>query len=184
MRILDRLPILDRRTSEKFDGKYVTIFHDQIPVWVSIHLAGESQPEANIPRIPALVDTGNNFDFSIQHRHLRDWAGIDPALLPLLGDIAINERIVHCHQASVWLYPNVPGKREIAHDKLPLRLRMKKGIAVYPRDAVPPGPRIPLLGVAALLNNDLDFWLDPELRHVSVETRTWRRRMIRLLRRL
>ena len=28
---------------------------------------------------------------------------------------------------------------------------------------------------------DLDFWLDPELRHVTVQTRTWRRRLMRML---
>ena len=77
--------------------------------------------------------------------------------------------------------PNVPGTQDSGSGRPPFRLRMGDGIAVYPRDAVPPGPRLPLLGLPALLNNDLDFWLDPELRHVSVQTRTWRRRIIRLL---
>jgi hypothetical protein len=79
-KILDQLPILDHRTSEKFDGKYVTILHNQIAVWLSVHLTGTAQPEKNIPRIPALLDIGNNFDFAIQGRHLREWAGIDPRL--------------------------------------------------------------------------------------------------------
>ncbi len=58
---------------------------------------------------------------------------------------------------------------------------MSKGIAVYAKDADSPGPRLPLLGLPALLGNDLDFWLDPERRHVTVQSRTWHRPLIRLL---
>lgn len=99
----------------------------------------------------------------------------------MLGDIEINDQVVNRHEATVWLYPNIAGKREAALDKRPQLLEMKKGIAVYPSAGVPPGPRLPLLGLAALLNNDLDFWLDPDHRHVFVQTRTWRRRIMRLL---
>lgn len=180
-KVLDQLPILEKRTSLKFEDKHVTVRRHQILVWVSVHLAGVLQPEPNIPKIPALLDTGNNFDCSMQDRHLREWAGIDPALLPLLGDMEIEDQTVGRHEATVWLYPNIPGQRKIAIGRPPLRLRMERGIAVYPRDAVPPGPRLPLLGLPALLNNDLDFWLDPEGRCVTVQTRTWRRRLLRLL---
>ena len=41
--------------------------------------------------------------------------------------------------------------------------------AVYTQDAVPPGPRLPLLGLPAFLENDLEFWLDPERRNVTVQ---------------
>jgi hypothetical protein len=183
-RILDRLPILDKRTFPTFDEKSVKVHRNQILVWVSIHLAGVLQPEQNIPKFPALLDTGNNFDFSIQHRHLREWAGVDSALFPLLGDVEIDDQPVDRHEATVWLYPNIPGTRDIPSGSPPFRLSMRKGIAVYARDAVPPGPRLPLLGLPALLNNDLDFWLDPERRNVSVQTRTWRRRLMRLLGRI
>lgn len=180
-KILDRLPILDHRTSPRFDGRHVTIHRNQILVWVSVHMAGILEPERTITKIPALIDMGNNFDFSIQHRHLREWAGIDTSLLPLLGDIHMEDRRVDRHEATVWLYPNTPGERDIAAGRPPFRLRMPRGIAVYPRDADASAPRVPLVGLAAFLNNDVDFWLDPELRHVSAQTRTWRRRLLRLL---
>jgi hypothetical protein len=61
---------------------------------------------------------------------------------------------------------------------------MERGIAVHAHDAVRPGPRLPLLGLPALLLNNLDLWLDPEGRHVTVQMRTWRRRLIRLLSRM
>jgi hypothetical protein len=180
-KILDRLPVPAQRTVVPFGDRHVAILRNQILVWVSVHLAGVLHPEPNIPTIPALLDTGNNFDFTSQYRHLREWAGIDPDLLALLGNAEINGQLVNRHDATVWLHPNVPGQREIASGKPPCRLRMESGIAVYPRDAVASGPRLPLLGMAALLNNDLDLWLDPEMRQIAVQTRTWRRRVVRLL---
>ena len=72
----------------------------------------------------------------------------------------------------------------MADDRSPFRLRMGRGIAVHARDAVPPGPRLPLLGLPALLVNDLDCWRDPERRHITVQPSTRRRPLIRLLCRL
>ncbi|HZW33497.1 MAG TPA: hypothetical protein VFF52_22450 [Isosphaeraceae bacterium] len=167
--------------SLRFGDRYVTIRADQIPVWVSVHLGGVLVLEPNIPRFSALLDTGNNFGFSVQDRHLREWAGIDPGLLADLGVIKIEGQPVACREATVWLYPNSPGRPEVASSRPPSRLEMRKGIVVHTRDAVPPGPRLPLLGLPALLDYDLDWWLDPERRHITVQTRTWRRPLIRLL---
>ena len=92
--------------------------------------------------------------------------------------------MVSRREATVWLYPNIPGRQDVASGRPPLRLRMGKGIAIYPPEAVPPAPRLPLLGLPALLDNDLDWWLDPERRCITVQSRTWRRHLIRLLCRL
>jgi hypothetical protein len=184
MKILDRLPIPLRRASLPLGDKFVTVHRNQILVWVSVHLAGTLEPEGNTPRFPALLDTGNNFGFSLQDRHLREWAGMDPGLLGVLGDVEINQHIVKCLEATVYMYPNIPGRQEVAVDRPPFRLTMGKGIAVYSQDAVAPGPRLPLLGLPAFLDNDLDCWLDPDQRHITVQSRTWRRLLIRLLSRL
>jgi hypothetical protein len=72
-------------------------------------------PEENIPRFPALLDTGNNFGFSVRDRHLREWAGIDPGLLEALGEITVDGKVVACREATVWLYPNVPGRQDAGH---------------------------------------------------------------------
>jgi hypothetical protein len=114
MKILDRLPIPGDRRSLRFGERYVTIHAHQVLVWVSVDLSGVLTPEENIPRFPALLDTGNNFAFSVQDRHLREWAGIDPALLEFLGDIEINEQVVTRRKATVWLYPNEPGRQDTA----------------------------------------------------------------------
>jgi hypothetical protein len=184
MKILDRLPIPEKRWSLRIGDRYATAHRNQVLVWVSVNLASALEPETNILRFPALLDTGNNFDFSVQDRQLREWAELDPNLLLVLGDIEINGQAVTRRRASVWLYPNIPGRQDVASGTPPLQLQMVGGIAVYRHDAVPPGPRLPLLGLPALLNNDLDWWLDPERRHITVQTRTWRRPFIRLLCRL
>jgi hypothetical protein len=92
MKIHDRLPIPEDRTSLRFGDRHVTIHAYQISVWVSVHLSGVRVSEESIPRFPALLDTGNNFGA-----------------------------------------------------------------------------------------NDLDFWLDPERRHVTLQPRTWCKPLIRLL---
>jgi hypothetical protein len=180
-KILDQQPIPDRRVKERFGVRYVRVKRHQILIWVGIDLAGVAQPAPNLPVIPALLDTGSNFEFSIQHRHLQEWAGIDLALLTSVGSIEINEQVVARYLATIWLYPNLPGQRTIAPKRPPVRLRMDRGIAIYGAHAIPRGPRLPLVGLPALLNNDLDFWLDPEGRHAYVQTRTWRRTLMRLL---
>jgi hypothetical protein len=181
MKILDRLPITEARTPVRFGDRSVTALPDQILVWVSVDLTGTLRPEKNIPKFPTLLDSGNNSNFAIQHRHLRQWAGIDPAALRLLGSGDIAEQPIEWHEATLWLYPNVPGTRDIDPEKPPLLLEMERGIAVYPHDADPPGPRLPLLGLRAVLKNDLDWWLDPERRQITVQTRNWRRHLMRLL---
>jgi hypothetical protein len=183
-KILHRLPIPGRRTEERFGDRYARIKRNQILIWVGIDLAGVIQSKSNSPIIPALIDTGNNAAFSIQDRHLREWSGINSNLLTFLGNSIISDRIVPRRAATVWLYPNVPGTRIVAGDRRPYLLDVPEGIAVYGGDALPIAPRLPLLGLPALLHNDLELWLDPELAEVTVQTRTWRRRIIRLLYRL
>ncbi len=184
MKILDRLPIPDEHASLRFGNRYITLHHDQILVWISVSLGGVHELDDKAPRFPALLDTGNNFDFSLREQQLRDWAGIDPRLLVILGEIEINGQAVSRRRATVWLHPNMPNSVEMAMDKSPFLLDMAKGIAVHPDDRASPGPRLPLPGLPAFLKNDLDLWLDPDRRHITVRSRDWRRPLIRLLRRL
>jgi hypothetical protein len=72
MKILDRLPIPENRTSLQFGNKYATVHRNQVLVWVSVHLTGAPEPEENIPRFPALLDTGKNFTLSVQDRYIWD----------------------------------------------------------------------------------------------------------------
>jgi len=181
MKILNRLPIAAERTDVRFGDRYVTIRPDQILVWVGIHLSGFLRPEANMPRIPVLLDSANNFYFSIEDRQLREWAGIAPASLEWLGTMKVNGRPVDLRAAKVWLFPNIPGTRDVAIDRFPYPLAMRRGIAISPPEADTSTFRLPLLGLPSILENDLDWWLDPQRRDITVQTRTWRRWLMRLL---
>ena len=68
MKILDQLPIAEARTSLRFDSRYIIVPHNQLLVWVSVHLGGVLKPEGNIPRFPALLDTGNKRLLAEHHR--------------------------------------------------------------------------------------------------------------------
>ncbi len=46
--------------------------------------------------------------FSMQDRHLREWAGINPGLLAPLANVRVEGQVVGRRRASVWLYPNIP----------------------------------------------------------------------------
>ncbi len=172
MKILDRLPITRNRGSLEFGGRYITVHRNQAIVWLSVLPPEVRTPEPNHPVFPALLDSGNNVGLSIQHRHLHEWAGVGMGLCEAIGELEINAQVVTRRAAAVWLYPNIPDCQDLRSGGPPFRLSMSQGIAVYDRDAVPPGPRLPLLGLPAFLENDLDFWLDPDRRQVTVRERS------------
>ena len=172
MKVLDRLPIPENRSSLRFGDRYTTLHRDQVLVWLSISLAGDHEPDEKTARFPALLRHREQLRLlSLRDQQLRNWAGIDPGHLMVLGEIKINGQPVTRRRATVWLYPNVPCSRKMASNRRPFRLGMGKGIAVYSQDASPSGPRLPLLGLPAFLDNDLDLWLDPERRQITAQVR-------------
>ncbi len=82
-------------------------------IWVGVDLSGTITPERSAPRFPALLDTGNNFGFSIQRRQLQEWAGFVPDPRERLDNLFVNNQPVPCYSATVWLYANLRGLRDI-----------------------------------------------------------------------
>jgi hypothetical protein len=144
----------------------------QIIVWVSVTPADLLEWESTLPRFPAILDPGNNHNFSLQEAHLRRWAHLAVPDLQPLGWILESRRRVRCYAASVWLHPNVPGTRTVPDGARPTRLVLPEGIPVFPP---PPGeerasPRLPLLGLRALTDNKLDTTSKGSKRQVSVRS--------------
>jgi hypothetical protein len=182
MKILDRLPLLPSAVPVRFGDRSIKLHRDEILVWLSVSLRGEGDPQRISPPFPALLDSGNNCPCYLHESHLIEWAGIRPAILPPLGPKKANERVVPFYLADVWIHPNTPGTWNIAPGRLPFRLELKQGIAVGP--PVPnqrPFPRVPLLGMAALRINDLDFWFDSKTARCHIWTAGWRSKIMRLL---
>ncbi len=185
MKILDRLPVLPQPKTFHFGERHVRFLRDEIVVWLSISLRGERDPRRLSPAFPGLIDSGNNSEFFLHEHHLLQWAGIRPAFLPPLEGRRINNRDVPAYEADVWIYPNLPGTQERWPGKKPFRLELEQGIAVgLPVPGQSVFPRVPLLGLSALRNNDLDFWFDSKAAQCHVWTAGWRSKLVRLLSRL
>jgi hypothetical protein len=180
-KILDRLPMTGQSEELRFQDRSLPIHPNQLIAWVSVHLAGATSPEPNTPYFPALIDTGSNFGFTLQERHLNDWAGIRPERLRVIGARRLDGRHVPCRAATVWLYANRPGTREPFAGRPPVCLEISKGIAVVPENSVQAEPRLPLLGLSAFAGNELDFWFDSEMRHFYLRRLRWRSSIVRLL---
>src|SRR5436309_3456746 len=94
----------------------------QVIVWVSLvaRPPGELRPVDR--RFPAVLDTGHSHSFSIQERHLAEWAGLALGALRSLGTIRERGRRVPLRAATVFLYGNHPGRLELDARRRPFRL--------------------------------------------------------------
>jgi hypothetical protein len=172
VKILSRLPYATRPTELFVRGEAVPVRPYQIVVWVSVSLRDVSGWDPRTPRLPAILDTGNNHNFTIGSGQLTRWAGIHPALLPRLGAIREGGRRITLHAADIWLHRNRRGTTELQRDSVPHRLSLKLGIAVVREEDRP--PRLPLLGLRALTVNRLFTAIDGATRRVDVRTeRRW-----------
>lgn len=171
-RILDRLPISTHDDLAFVGQEQVRVRAYEIIVWVSLQAERILEPGRRVPRFSAILDTGHTHNLSIQEEHLRRWAGLDPETLRPLGAIRQQGRQVPLLAADVWLHRNVPGHRDRLLDWPPLRLELQRGIAVYP-----PGagfPRLPLLGLRALVTNRLRLVVAGGLGQVDLRSADWR----------
>jgi hypothetical protein len=167
MKLLNRLAYTDTHRTLAVPGGSVRARPHQIIVWVSVNLANVLEWDDRLTAFPAILDTGNNFTFSLHHDHLVQWAGIRPELLRLMGSIRDKGVRANCHEAILWLHPNVPKTSDRNPEREPFRLKLEPGLAVYP-----PGPpsHLPLLGLRALTQNRLHAAIDGDRREVTVRT--------------
>jgi hypothetical protein len=122
-KILDCLPLLPRAQNVTFGQRHIAVYRGALLVWLSIGLRGEDRPERISPTFPALLDSGNTYDFYMHEHHLVQWARIRPELLTVRGTKHINGKPVPCRVADVWIYPNKPGTHQRWEGKPPFRLR-------------------------------------------------------------
>jgi len=167
-RILHQLPITAVGDLVFVGQEMARVKAFQIIAWASI-TAGEvlDLPHA-LHRFPVIVDTGHTHNFSIQEQHLGRWAGLRRESLHRLGATREGERRVPLYAAHLWIHPNRPGRRDEFVDEPPYRLLMEQGIAVFPDEEN--HPRLPLLGLRALLFNKLHFTVDGKRKQVFLRT--------------
>lgn len=134
----------------------------QIILWVSIRVGtAVSRP------FPAILDVGHSLNFSIKEEQLRDWAGILHSALKEIGRTTLNNRPVFLSRAGVGLHRNLKGHRDELLATPPVPLELPEGIVVHPRDDLL-SPRLPLLGLRALVHNRLKAIIDGRKLAVSI----------------
>ena len=177
--ILRQLPFMDDADELAVGLERVRIKPYQIILWVSISPRSVLELPAHAPRLPAILDTGHSDYFSIAEQQLSRWARLAVTALPQVRRVRDRGRTIPVHAANLWIHRNVPGKRDEFSTATPWLLPLRQGIAVYPEEAQP--PRLPLLGLRALVQNKLHFTMDPERRLVHLRTRDWRTRLLQWL---
>ena len=180
MKILDRVPYSSEATFVSAPGGTVRVKPYQIVVVVSVSLPALLEWDPRTPCFPAILDTGNNHNLSITRGRLLRWAGLQPEALRISGAMRDSQQRIPLHAASVWLQKNRPGERALREQE-PHPLKLQQGIAVYPDDI---GPRLPVLGLRALTQNQLHVAIDPEQMRVSLRNPGWGTRILRWFGRL
>ena len=152
MKVLDRLPIIDRPQLIDVRGELLDVHRNQIIVWLSIE---------NVLRpFPALLDTGHGHNLSIGTGQLARWSG---ATLQRIGELQVSKKRVVQYEADVRLHRNKAGRAELTGESY--ALEMPQGITVM-EDHV--APRLPLIGLRAFLANRLKVVIDGKTQQVTV----------------
>lgn len=160
--ILDRCPFYEEATEVDTPSGPILIRSYQIVIWVGISVRGRLSPP-----FPAVLDTGHSHNFSIKEEHWELWTGLHSREIPTIGHARVNKQLVELKDAAIAVYSNTPGERDSLRAKSSHLLILSEGIAVH-RATDPFAPRLPLLGMRALVKNHLQIMIDGERKEVSL----------------
>jgi hypothetical protein len=158
--ILDGCPFFEEVTQVETPSGPVVVRPYQIVAWVSLALRGKLSP-----RFPVILDSGHSHNFSISEEQVRLWTGFEAKDMQTIGYAKLNKRIVELKRVAVAVYPNIRDTRNIRTDESPYLMALPEGIALH-RAGDPLAPRLPLLGVRALVKNRLRLTIDGDNRTV------------------
>jgi hypothetical protein len=165
--LLDRMPFPDRAAELVVRNERVRVRANQIIVWVSLGRRNLAEQSPAVVPLPAILDTGHNHYLALSERHLVEWAGLRPDALEVRGVTRDRGQRVTLHSATAWVHPNERGSRERLADRPPYLLPARTGIAVYPGGDF---PRLPILGLRAVAENDLLLTVDGRRRAATLRT--------------
>jgi hypothetical protein len=135
-------------------------------IWITLSAGSSDAPTPVTTPFPAIVDTGHTHSFSIQERHLTEWAGLRTENLRVSGAARDRGLRLLLRMATIWAYSLDPQSRDRLADQLPHRLSVPQGIAIYPS----PGDftRLPILGLRAIADNKLTLVVDGRRREATL----------------
>lgn len=169
--LLDRAPFPDVRTEVFVRNEFVRLRPNQIILRVSLTIPRVKSPNPLAVPFPVILDTGYTHTFALQEQHLFDWGGLRPDALPAVGTTSDRGTRVPLRAANIWVHPNRPRAREVNTERAPYPLKTEFGIAVYPAGDF---PRLPLLGLRAVAENDLVLKVNGRRREATLRApRGW-----------
>ena len=164
MRILSNLPFSTKHSHIESPTGIIEILPYQIVIWTTL-----LTPHGVSTAFPAILDTGLNQSFALSETHLEEWAGLRAEQLKTWGKVRVNGRPLPLKVADIGLYYNVRGASHRT-EQSPYRLMASEGVIVYPKG---PSPRLPLLGLRALVQNKLRLSIDGTANAISLRSGWW-----------
>jgi hypothetical protein len=171
--LLDRMPFSEFPSELGVRGQRVRIRADQIIIWLTLTPNRVSSPNLSATPFPAILDIGHNHTFSILEQHLTDWAGLRPEQLATTGAVRERGQRLNLRGARIWAHANISRSRDRLAIRPPFQISAPTGIAVYPTAGG--FPRLPILGLRAIAENELILKVDGRRREATLRTpiRCW-----------
>ena len=167
--LLDRMPFTDEPDEVIVRGERIRIRPNQVIIWVSLSARQLLSQNPAVAPFPAILDTGHANNFSIHATQLARWFGMRTEGMELLKIVRERDRQVPLHAAWLWVYPNLRGDRHRLAECPAYRLSIPMGIAVHSGDDG--FPRLPLVGIRTLVDNDLVFKIRGRRRQATLRSR-------------
>ncbi len=151
-----------RREIEVSSGR-IDLRPPKIIVGVSLTLVGEGKSfNQRVITMPAILDTGFNRTLEIDEWHLVRWAGLRKEHLnPAAKNKSDDGRKYDLCEARIWLHRTPYGGPQAPRVQPPLLLERSRQVRVM-APIGRPNPRLPLLGLTALIENRLRVAIDAE----------------------
>jgi hypothetical protein len=161
VKVLDRLPFEPHHSTVDTAAGPVAVRAFQIVVWLSFRLEGIlSRP------FPAVLDTGHSHNFSINEALLESWLNLRIDQFRPRAMTKVDGEKLPLRSAELVLHRNVPTTRAIGRDHYDLSI--PQGIVIYPKTTA--YPRMPILGLRALVNSRLRVVINGRTFVVSADT--------------
>ena len=165
--LLDRVPFPGESAQIAFRDERILIRADQIIAWVSLTIRRITIPNPLAIPFPVVIDTGLSHTMAIRRSHLISWAGLDPSLLGITGAVRDRGQRIPLRSANIWFHSNRCRSRDVDEDRPAFGLAAPRGIAVYPEGDF---PRLPILGLRVIAENNLILNVDGPRREASLRT--------------
>jgi hypothetical protein len=142
----------------------------KIIVGISLTLLDEKSAfPQGVVTLPAILDTGFNRTLEIDEGHLVRWAGLRKEHLELAAKDRSHEgRKYDLYEANIWLHRTPYTGPRTPPAQSPLLLENSRQVRVM-APMGKPNPRLPLLGLMALIKNNVQVLIDGEHSRFRIE---------------